>query len=154
MEEPYKIPQQNQKPIISVIKDKLEARDNLQIARFQLSSAQILALKTTPVTILTSFVHSLIIIEGITARLVYGGTAYTGTNALEFRYTNASGAKVTADISTTFLNSAANAYSHVAGVVTELVPLLGPIVVCVPTADPGAGNSTIDLFIRYRLASY
>lgn len=126
------------------------------IATVTLSSAQIKALNTTPVTIVPSMgVRTVVIVEGIDAYLGYNGTAYTGTNALEFRYTDASGAKVTADISTTLLNSTAIAYSHVAGVTTELVPVANkPIVVRIPIANPAAGTSPITFQVTYRTVSF
>lgn len=125
------------------------------IKRFTLTSAQILTLNTTPITLITAFLNSVIIIEGITARLNFNTTAYTGANNLEFRYTNGSGAKVTADMANTFLNSSSTAYDQVAGVATELTPVLNtPIVVVVPTANPATGNSTLDLFIKYRVITF
>src|SRR3990167_37345 len=124
-------------------------------ARFLLTSAQILALNTTPITLIQAIPNSFIVVEGITARLNFNTTAYTGANNLEFRYTDASGVKVTADMINTFLNSAATAYDNVAGVEAELTPVINsPIVVRVPTANPGAGNSTLDLFIKYYVVTF
>lgn len=139
------------------------AQQIAKVARVTLTPTQVKALNTTPITLVPAPMPSktaanartLIIVEGIEGYLAYGGTAYTGANALEFRYTDASGAKVTADISTTFLNASASAYSHVAGVVTELVPVSNaPIVVRVPTADPATGNSPITFQVKYRVVSF
>ncbi len=130
------------------------------VATYTLSTAQILTLHTTPVTLISAFgtnssnvgINYVYIVEGITARLMYGGTAYTGANNLEFRYTDASGVKVTADLANTFINSSANTFAHVAGIVTAFTPVYNsPIVVSVPTADPGTGNSKIALIIKYRI---
>lgn len=140
-----------------------DASQYAKLNRITLTPTQVKALFTTPITIVpVSFpamtaatARIVTIVEGITAYLAYGGTAYAGANALEFRYTDASGAKVTADISTTFLNAAANAYSSVAGVVTELVPVSNaPIVVRVPTANPTLGTSPITLVVKYRLVAF
>lgn len=121
-----------------------------------LTPLQIKALNTTPITIVPACGgRSINIVESIDARLVYATATYTGANALEFRYTDATGAKVTTDISTTFLNSATSTYSHVAGVVTELVPVSGaPIVVRIPTANPAVGNSPITFVVKYRVVAY
>lgn len=121
-----------------------------------LSTAQILALHSTPITLVPAQgLNTVTIVESIDARLVYKGTAYTGGNNLEFRYTNASGNKVTADMSSTFLDSSASAYDHVAGVTTELTPVANsPIVVCVPAANPAAGTSPITFVVKYRIISY
>lgn len=98
--------------------------------------------------------NNVIIVEGITTRIYYGGTAYAGANNLEFRYTNAAGAKVTADMVNTFINSTTSVYDHVAGVTTELTPVANaPIVVAVPTANPTTGNSNITFWIKYRIVN-
>lgn len=144
----------------------LDASSYLAIQKKTLSTAQVLALNTTPITLVPAPVSGSFavsgrvlnifsVVTGIAAFLNYAGTAYTGVNALEFRYTGAAGAKVTADISTTFLNSAATAYSWVAGVVTELVPVSNaPIVVRVPTANPATGTSPITFTVFYRVVSF
>lgn len=125
-----------------------------------LTSAQILLLKTTPIELIPQpSALNVILVEGITARLIYGGTAYTGANNLEFRYTDASGTKVTADIGSAFLDSSASGWQHVAGITTAFAPIAGGsgsngrIVVCVPTADPAVGNSTITLTLKYRIVA-
>jgi len=131
--------------------------------RFTLTSAQILALNTTPVTVVPAVgvaqtngrKNAVIIVEGITGKLYYGSAAYTGSNNIEFRYTDASGAKVVPDMgTTTFLNSTADTYVHVPAISTQFIPVPNsPIVACVPTADPADGNSTIVLSINYRVVS-
>ena len=126
-----------------------------QIKRFTLSSAQILALNSTPVTIIPTFSQSIIIVEAITARLNFNTTAYTGSNNLEFRYTDASGTKVTADLTSAFLNSGSTAYASVLGVEAQFTPVINtPIVVRVPTTNPATGNSTLNLLIKYRLVRF
>lgn len=129
-----------------------------------LSSAQILGLHSnTPISLVAppgtpgsgvNMLTTMLIVEGITAKIYAGSVAYTGANNLEFRYTDASGAKVTADIPNTFINTVANttAIAHVAGITTQFTPVSSsPIVVCVPTADPGgAGNGKIIISVKYR----
>lgn len=141
--------------INSWINDGIRKLVRSEERRFILTSAQILALKDTPITIVPAFLRSFIIVEGITAKNTFNSVAYTGANALEFRYTGAAGAKVTADMAAAFINSAATAYDHVSGVATELTPVLNaPIVAFVPTANPGTGDGTITLFIKYRLVTF
>jgi hypothetical protein len=130
-----------------------------------LSSSQILALKDTPVTLLPAIGQNLtsatslntaLIVHGISAKIYAGAVAYTGANALEFRYTNASGAKVTADIPNTFINTTASttAWAHAAGIITAFTPVPAkPIVVCVPTANPATGNGRIIISVYYRAVS-
>lgn len=109
-----------------------------------LTPAQILLLHTTPIQLVPQpGVRSVVIVDGITARIVYSGHAYSGANNLEFRYTNGSGTKVTADIPSTFIDSTSSAYAQAPIVTAEFAPVEGGssnngrIVVCVPSADPG-----------------
>ena len=153
---PYRREKQTQDlDIRQIIKEERKRESFRHTKRITLTSAQILALNGTPVTLIPAFLQSVIIVEGITARLNFNTTAYTGANNLEFRYTGAAGAKVTADIVNTFINSASTAYSSVAGIEAEITPVLNaPIVAVVPTANPATGNSTMDLFIRYRVITF
>jgi len=121
-----------------------------------LTSAQVKALNTTPVTLVPAAgLNTLIIVEHITARVNFITPAYTGANALEFRYTNGSGVKVTVDLPAAFITSAASAYYHAPATGTALVPVANaPIVVSVPTADPATGNSTMTFKIVYRVVPF
>lgn len=140
----------------------VNASSYIALKTVTLSPSQILSLNTTPVILIPSFgtnasnigINYVYIVEGITARLYYGSVAYTGANNLEFRYSDASGIKVTADLPATFINSSANTFAHVAGIVTAFTPVFNsPIVVTVPTANPATGNSKIILVIKYRVVS-
>lgn len=124
--------------------------------RVMLTATQVKALHTTPITLVTAQgPNSLIIVDDIVAYLNYGGTAYTGANNLEFRYTDGSGTKVTADMSSTFLDSSASAYDYAPAITTEFTPLANkPIVVAVPTANPAAGTSPITFLTHYRVISF
>lgn len=116
-----------------------------------LTSAQILALFTTPIVLLPApGVGKILVVRRITCKNNFNSVAYTGANALEARYTDAAGAKVTGDIPATFINAAANAYYH--AVPAAVVPVENsPIVLAVPTANPGAGNGTIAVEIEYAI---
>ncbi len=134
-----------------------------------LTPAQIKALHTTPAVLVQNpGPRSFIFVEGIAGRLTYSGTAYTGTNNLEFRYTNGSGLKVCADMPTAgFLNATASAYSYSPwqvdlgrNVDSNFTPVggdtgnNGQVVVSVPTANPATGNSSIALTTYYRVISF
>lgn len=124
-----------------------------------LTSAQIKALFSTPVSLVSAIgTSSLIVVEHITARVNFptvGGTAYTGANALEFRYTNGVGIKVTADMPNTFINSAGSAYYHAPAVTAAFVPVANAaVVVAVPTANPATGNSSITFCVVYRVIPF
>jgi hypothetical protein len=134
-----------------------------------LSSVQVKALHTTPIVLIAPpSTRSFIFVDGVAGRLTYQGTAYTGTNNLEFRYTNGAGLKVCADIpATLFLNSTSSAYSYSPwqvdynrNVDSNFTPVgggsgfNGQVVVSVPTANPATGNSSVTLTIYYRVISF
>lgn len=119
-----------------------------------LTAAQIKALFTTPIVLAPApGAGRVVMVDEILAKIVFGTIAYTGGNALEFRYTDGAGAKVSADIASTFINTAAGTvYASVKGVTTALTPVPNaPVVVAVPVANPAAGDSLIKVVIRYRI---
>lgn len=122
-----------------------------QVTAITLTSAQIKALFTTPITLVPAQGAGItVIVDEIMLKNTYGTATYAGANALEFRYTGASGAKVSADIANTFINLVATGYAYVRGLVTQLTPVANaPIVVAIPTANPAVGDGVITGFIRY-----
>jgi hypothetical protein len=119
-------------------------------------TASVLTLNTTPYTLISApGAGKIVLVDEITCKLIFNSVAYTGSNALEFRYTNGSGAKVTADLASAFLDSASGTnYASVKSVVTALTPVANAaVVVFVPTANPGAGNSDLVFTIKYRVVT-
>lgn len=127
-----------------------------------LSPAQVKALFTTPIELVPApqTTRGVWIVHGITGRLAYAGTAYTGVNPLEFRYTNAAGQKATDDMPVAFLNSASSAFSHAVPPGATFTPVAGgsgangKIVVCAGVANPATGNSPLYLTVLYRLVAF
>jgi hypothetical protein len=130
-----------------------------------ISSAEILALNTTPKTLVSAGgADTTILVQQIIAKGVGETRPYTGANALEFRYTNGSGVKVSADLPATLINAAdaTTVLGTVSGVATALVPVANAAVVAfVPVANPGANVSgddsaegTIEVTVYYYLADF
>lgn len=120
-------------------------------AYITLTSAQILALNTTPITVIPApGAGQLIQVDNAVLRLNFNTTAYTGTNAIQFSYTNGSGAVVTASPPASFLNSVATAF-YCAPDAAVLAVVNAPVVVSVPTANPAAGNSTLSIEVFYSI---
>lgn len=119
--------------------------------RVTLTSAEIKALFTTPKTLIPApgagFTH---VVQEVVASLDYGTVAYTGANALEIRYTGAAGVKVSGDIAAACLNSASDRMDRAVPVAVAVAVANAPIVACVPTANPAAGDGTLILDIIYR----
>lgn len=118
--------------------------------KVSVTSAQLLASYTTPIALVPApGAGRTIIVHGITARLTYGSAAYATNTTLEFRYTDGSGAKVSADLAA-LLNATANKNQFVAGVTTALTPVTNAaVVVCTATGNPVTGNSPIEFTVHY-----
>lgn len=119
--------------------------------RVTLTSAQILALHGTPITLLpspgTGYYHD---VDSIMCLVKFNTTQYTGTNAVEFRYTDGSGVKVTGDAAAAWLNNASTRVDKVIGAAVAVAVANAPVVAVVPTANPAAGDSTVTFDIAYR----
>lgn len=121
---------------------------------YTLTSANILAMNATPVTILAApGANKVIIVEHIFLKMVTTATQYANGGAVEFRYTNGSGAKVTADIAAAVITATAGtSYTANAGVATSLTAVANAaIVITNATAafDTGTGAGVIR--IRFRV---
>lgn len=126
-------------------------------AKIALSSAQILALNSTPVSLIPApGAGKVIIVENICLQMTTTATQYANGGALEFRYTNASGSKVTADIAAAVVTAAAGtSYTSVAGVTTSLTNVVNSaVVVNNATAPYITGNGTAILNIKYRVVTF
>lgn len=123
----------------------------LSRAYITLTSAQILALNATPITLIPAYgASTVIIVKRVTAKLNFNSVAYTGANNLETRYTDGSGAKAASDMTAAFINSAASAFYN-APDAAVLAVANAPIVVTVPTASPAAGNSTMSIEVEFAI---
>jgi hypothetical protein len=140
--------------VIQVIQGKIKGSQGIigvaERAQVTLTTAQILALHTTPVTLIAGVAGKTISIDEILVTCpAAGSTAYTGANAVEVRYTGAAGAKATGDLAAAALNSITSRTDKlIAAAVTAVTG--DPIVAVVPTADPGAGTGGLTFDIIYR----
>jgi len=133
--------------------EKVVNTDALITKRVTLSSAEILALNSTPKTLVSApWAWRIIDVESITAFVDYNSAAYATNTTIEFRYTNGSGAKVSADISN-LLAATADKIITVRGVASEVVNVANAAVVAVAaTWDPVTGNSPVYVTVRYRVS--
>lgn len=125
-----------------------------QRLRITLTAAQMKTLFTAPITLIGApGAGKYISVDEVLAKVAStGATAYTGANAVEVRYTDASGAKATGDLAAAWLNNATDRLDKaIAAAVTPIVN--SPIVVAVPTANPGAGTGPVTFDILYRVVT-
>ena len=118
------------------------------------SSADILALNATPKTLVAApGAGKVIVVRGITLKMVTTATAYANGGALEFRYTDGSGAKVTADIAAAVVTAGAGtSYTSVAGVTTSLTNVANAaIVMDNATAAFITGTGTAVVTVDYEI---
>lgn len=119
-----------------------------------LTAAEIIAMRTTPkVLIAAPGAGKAIIVDNITQKATRTATAFTGGGAVEFRYTDGSGAKVTADIAATEITGAAGtSFANVKGVEAALTPVANAaIVVTNAAAAFAAGTGTVVYTIEYHV---
>ena len=129
-----------------------EPVSSAQVRKTTLTATQVKALNATPIELVPAAgAGKAILVDKIVAFLDYGGTRYTGSNAMQYRYTNGSGSQVTTALSSTRLNSTADTIEKASPLNTVLVIANAPVVASVPVADPGAGNSPITVWVHYSI---
>jgi hypothetical protein len=129
----------------------------VQVAEIALTAVLINAIRTTPVALVPApGAGRVVIVESIVMQMVRTATQFASGGAVEFRYTNGSGAKVSADISATLVTGAAGtAYASVAGVTTELTPVANAaVVITCASADFTTGTGTGKVRVAYRIEDF
>jgi len=129
--------------------------DIVQQARVTITSAQLLALNTTPKTLVAApGAGKYIVIDEITAFNNYGTAAYAFAAAMTINYTNGSGDKACTDIAeVAFCEASADALATTHGI--DCIPVANAAVVAtVATSDPTTGDGTFDLDIKYRILTF
>jgi hypothetical protein len=122
-----------------------------------LSSANILAMSATPVSLIPApGSGKVIVVDHVSLKMVTTATQYANGGAVELRYTDASGAKVTADIAAAVITAAAaTSYTSVRGVTTSLTNVANSgIFITNATAPFITGTGAGVLAIQYRVLPY
>jgi hypothetical protein len=117
----------------------------LQAAVIPVSSAQWLTFRTTPVVLAAAPGSGKCnIVERISLKMITTATQYTSGGALEFRYTDVSGTKVSADIAAAVVTTTAGtSFTTVGGIEASLTGTTNAAVVATcATADFATGTGT------------
>ena len=131
-----------------------QASTGILVATRTLTTAEILTLNTTPIALVAAPGAGIgVVVERIIATMDYAGTAYATNVTMEFRYTNGSGTKVTADIAA-LLDATADKIVTVQGIEAALVVTANAAVVAVAaTGNPATGTSDVKVTVVYRLVT-
>lgn len=119
-----------------------------------LSAAQIIAMRATPVALVPApGAGKCVIVNNITLKMVTTATAFTGGGAVEFRYTDGSGTKVSADIAAAVVTAGAGtSFTNVKGIEASLTGTANAAVVITnATAAFAAGTGTATVVIDYHV---
>lgn len=127
------------------------AQNGSGVLKISLTSAQILALHTTPITLIPAVAGKAIVVDSYVFTMNFFTSAYTGSNAVEYRYTNGSGTKVANDTPSTVLDISSGSQQYSNTGVAAILTQNAPVVAVVPTANPAAGAGNATIAISYRL---
>jgi hypothetical protein len=119
-----------------------------------ITSANLLAIRTTPVTIVAAPSSGKCnIVDNISFKMVTTATQYASGGALEFRYTGTSGTKVTADVAAAVVTTTAGtSFTNVRGIEASLTGTVDAIVVVTAAAaDFTTGTGTGVLTVQYHV---
>jgi hypothetical protein len=119
-----------------------------------LTAAQIIAMGTTPVQLIAAPASGkCVIVDNITFKMTTTATAFTGGGAVEFRYTNASGTKVTADVAAAVVTAGAGvSFTNVRGIEASTTGTVdAAIVIRNATAAFAAGTGSAVVSIDYHV---
>lgn len=119
-----------------------------------ITSANFLAIRTTPVTIVAAPASGkCVIVDNVSFKMVTTATQYTSGGALELRYTGTSGTKVTADIAAAVVTTTAGtSFTNVRGIEASLTGTVDAIVcLTAASADFSTGTGTAVLTVQYHV---
>lgn len=123
-------------------------------AKTTLTSAQVLALFTTPISLVSApGVWSAILVHRVTGAVDYNSAAYATNTTQEVRYTNGAGTKVSADFAA-LVTATADKFVSVGGIeANNVLTENAAVVVCNATGNPATGNSPVSFTVDYSIVT-
>lgn len=137
---------------ISELETRIADLDAVSTATVSLTSAQVLALNTTPIELVPApWAWKYINVLSVVGTVDYNSAAYATNVTLEFRYTNGSWTKVTADIAA-LIDATADKAVSVKGIeAATVLTANAPVVVRTATGNPATGNSPVKFHVVYEV---
>lgn len=126
-----------------------------QSTTVSLTAAQINGMNVTPVTLVAApGAGKVVIVDCVTLKMTTTATAFANGGALEIRYTNGSGTKVTADIAAAVVTAGAGtSFTNVRGIEASLTGTANAAVVLTNATAPFiTGTGTAVITIEYHVA--
>jgi hypothetical protein len=124
----------------------------VQTATVSLSAANILALNATPITLVAAQgAGTTIIVDSILVTMTTTATQFANGGAVEFRYTDASGAKVSADLAAAVVTATAGTTRTLKTAADVTAVANAPIVVDNATAPFITGTGTAVITVNYHV---
>jgi hypothetical protein len=117
-----------------------------------MTSAELLAIFTTPKTLLPAAANFAYMVTGMYAVMTFGTAAYeAGSQNLELHYTNAAGTLLLS-LTNAFLETASSAKAYVEKAEAQVVPVVNaPLVLCAPSANPTLGDGTLKVRVFFHV---
>ncbi len=130
------------------------AEDHVQVAEVTLTTAQLLALNTTPIDLVAApGAGKYVIVDEVAGFNNHGGTDYAFGGPLSVRYTDESGDEaVTAFPEVAFAEASADAVAVQHGI--DAIPVANAaVVLAADTSDPTLGDGTMTFQVKYRVVT-
>jgi hypothetical protein len=117
------------------------------------SAAQIIGMSVTPVTLVPAVTGKVIIVDYVMVKAVTTATQFANGTDCEFRYTDGSGAKVTADLAAAVIRAGAGtSYTIQKAVNSSLTGVVSsPIILTNSTTPFDTGTGVLTVTVKYSL---
>lgn len=132
------------------------AKNLLQVAVKTITTAQILALNTTPIELVAAPGSGLVLIPvALYATMTYATATYSANAAgFSVRYTNGSGQTCAMTLTQAFIQQTASALFHIVAGATGIVPVANAaLVLYADTANPTTGDSALKIQVWHRVVA-